>query len=157
QKLSLPLDQLVGLVGPELEQAPPANYVPVVDKRGIAASHHHASMRYYNLVPLENATHVAVANGEWTNPSTWLNNKVPSAGARVVIPRGVTVQFNAFMQDSVSTLRIDGSVNFSVNVDTQLKADTIVVTSDGKLHIGEEANPIRQHVAARIVISSNGP
>ncbi|WP_428305276.1 G8 domain-containing protein [Lacipirellula sp.] len=108
------------------------------------------------LVPLNEATHVAVASGAWSDPKTWRNGIIPSAGAKVVVAFGTTVKFDAYMTQAIKTLRIDGKLTFATNQNTQLKADTIVVTSGGFLHVGTAAAPIGGNFSARILIADNG-
>jgi hypothetical protein len=113
--------------------------------------------RVLALVPRQRATHVAIGSGLWTDASIWQGGQVPTQGARVLIPQGTTVTFNAFMTHHVSTLRIDGTLTFGVHRNTQLKADTIVVDATGRLLVGTESNPIRDNVTARILIADSGP
>jgi hypothetical protein len=67
------------------------------------------------------------------------------------------VQFDAFMNTAIDTLRIDGTLSFAVDRNTQLKADTIIVYTTGKLHIGTAANPIQDAFTAKILIADRGP
>ncbi len=125
-----------------------------------AADHSHApntSGQILSLVPIASATHVTVTSGNWNDPQIWSNGQVPGAGAKVVIAAGTTVTFNAYMNAAMGTLRIDGTLNFATNINTQLKADTVVVSQTGRLHIGTAAAPIADNVTARILIVDNGP
>ena len=47
-----------------------------------------------SLVDPATATHSAIASGNWTDSATWQNGTLPSAGARVHIPVGMTVTVN---------------------------------------------------------------
>jgi hypothetical protein len=98
-----------------------------------------------------------VASGDWTNPAVWSNGVVPTADARVVISSGTTVRFNAYMNTAIDTLRIDGKLQFATNINTQLKVDTVVVTTTGVLHIGTAADPVQNNVTARVLIADGGP
>jgi hypothetical protein len=49
------------------------------------ASEHQALL---DLVPRSEATHVAIGNGDWFDPSTWYQGRIPDAGAKVLIPEG---------------------------------------------------------------------
>ncbi|MBA3482405.1 MAG: hypothetical protein H0T51_11370, partial [Pirellulales bacterium] len=136
----------------------PAEHMPIgPDGLPMSSLMQAESDRVFALVPLQTATHVTVATGNWSNPAIWRNGVVPSSGAKVVVSAGTTVQFDAFMNTAIHTLRIDGALSFSVDRNTQLKADTIVVYTTGKLHIGTEANPIRDGFTARILIADTGP
>ena len=158
QIMSLSFDVLARYTPNEPDLISPVNYVPVVDRRDMGGHGHSAeSMKFYNLAPLSAATHVAVASGDWSDPRVWSNGRIPAAGARVVVSAGVVVEFDSFMTAAIDTLRIDGTLSFAVDRNTQLKADTIVVYDTGKLHIGTEANPIRNGVTASILIADGGP
>ena len=143
--------------------AAPSDYHPAVhnvmgpDGFPINAHMGPEAQRVFDLVPHAAATHVAVGSGLWSAPGTWTNGLIPSAGAKVLIPLGVTVDFDAVMNSAVKTLRIDGLLRFVADRNTQLKADTIVVDTRGLLFIGTPDNPIQNHVTARIVIANGGP
>jgi hypothetical protein len=136
----------------------PAEHMPI-GPDGLPIMPHTAAeaARVFALVPLQSATHTTVASGSWSNPAIWSNGVVPTAGAKVVVAAGTTVQFDAFMNTAIKTLRIDGTLSFAVDRNTQLKADTIVVYTTGKLHIGTAANPIRDAFTAKILIADGGP
>ena len=109
-----------------------------------------------DLVRPEDATHVAVKSGSWFDPSTWKTGKVPREDARVWIPKGVKVKYDGVSDESLFTLRVDGTLSFATHQDTQIKLDTFVVSPDGTLHIGTKANPVQADVETRILIADNG-
>src|SRR3954469_5812498 len=49
----------------------------------------------FELVDDRDATHVAVASGDWGDVKTWNKKAVPGAGARVIIPKDRTVRVAA--------------------------------------------------------------
>ncbi|HEX6960898.1 MAG TPA: G8 domain-containing protein [Lacipirellula sp.] len=161
QILSLPLEKWTEYTQQIID--PPNDYHPAehmpIGPDGLPTSPHMMAEteHVFALVPLQAATHVTVASGNWSNPAIWRNGAVPSAGAKVVVAAGTSVQFDAVMNTAIHTLRIDGTLSFAVDRNTQLKADTIVVYTTGKLHIGTEANPIRDAFTARILIADTGP
>jgi len=108
------------------------------------------------LVAYENATHVTIASGLWSDASIWQDGEVPDQQADVVVSAGHTVTFNTVQFDEIDTLRVDGTLSFATNIDTQLFVDTIVVTPDGTVRIGSEDNPVEAGVAARIVFADDG-
>lgn len=160
QLLSLPANVWAGY---SLATQAPSNYHPVshmpIGPDGIQISAHmtEEANRFFALAPVQAATNVALASGDWTNPAIWSTGAVPAAGAKVHIGAGVTVRFNAYMNTAIDWLRIDGALQFAVDQNTQLKADTVLVTTSGKLHIGTAANPIQGHVTARVLIADGGP
>jgi hypothetical protein len=136
----------------------PAEHMPI-GPDGVAQSAHLTveADRFFALVPHNAATHSTIASGDWSDPRIWSNGVVPGAGAKVVVSTGTTVNFNAFMNTAIKTLRIDGTLSFATHLNTQLKVDTIVVMTAGKLHIGTATNPIQNHVTARVLIADGGP
>jgi DNA polymerase III psi subunit len=157
QLLALPFDVLSKFTGIRDTQMPPTNYHPAVADTGShSAAHDAEAERVLALAPLNAATHVTVASGSWNNPAVWRNGVIPAAGAKVVISAGTTVLFDARMAQAVKTLRIDGTLTFATNVSTLMKADTVIVTAVGKLHVGTAANPIANNVTAQIMIAESG-
>ena len=136
----------------------PAEHMPV-GPDGISTADHIVAeaAKFLAIVPINQATHWTVASGNWSNPAIWRNGIIPSAGAKVHVAAGHTVQFDVEMTSDVNWLRIDGKLNFATNRNTALKADTVVVATTGILHIGTEANPIQDNYTARIIIAANGP
>lgn len=110
-----------------------------------------------NLVPVSAATHVAVNNGSWFDPNTWANGQVPGDGAKVLIPQGVTVDYDGKSGASIFTVRVDGKLDFATDIDTFMEVDTFVVASTGTLTIGTEGNPVDPNVTATISFADNGP
>ena len=103
------------------------------------ASEHHALL---NLVPVADATHIAVNNGSWFDPNTWANGEVPPDGAAVVIPEGVTVAYDGESAASLFTVRVDGGLEFATDQDTFMEVDTLIVAPTGKLTIGSVDQPV---------------
>ncbi|TWU28101.1 G8 domain-containing protein [Bythopirellula polymerisocia] len=163
QILSMPLDIYAEFVGIPINLGGIENYVPVSEYAKAAdglASDPRTMMEWMgilSLVPDSSATHFSVASGRWSNPATWLNGQVPSAGAKVVVASGTDVYFDATMNSSLATLRIDGTLRFAHNQNTLLWVDTIVVDTSGTLLIGTQAQPIQSGVTARIVFPTETP
>jgi hypothetical protein len=122
------------------------------DGSGMAMEH----MDVMNLVPRAESTHVAIANGDWSDPSTWYQGRIPGEGARVLIPEAASVTYDAASNASLFTVRVDGELAFSTTTDTRMVLDTMVVSPTGRLEIGTEANPVAAGVSAEILIADNG-
>ncbi len=61
------------------------------------------------LVPVCAATHTAIRSGAWSEASTWDGGRLPGAGARVLIPRGVAVEVDrALDSEALEWVRVDG-------------------------------------------------
>lgn len=118
------------------------------------ASEHQALL---NLVPVADATHVAVTNGSWFDPSTWANGEIPGEGAQVLIPDGVVVNYDGQSDASLLTVRVDGMLQFATDQNTFMEVDTFVVSPTGHLTIGTIDQPVNAGVEAVIQIADNGP
>lgn len=114
-------------------------------------------MAVLELVPVSEATHIAVNDGSWFDPNTWAGGEVPGEGAKVVIPHGMTVTYDDESAVSLFTVRVDGALTFATDQDTFMEVDTFVVTPSGKLTIGTIGNPVSAGVETVIQIADNGP
>jgi hypothetical protein len=173
QLQNLPLNVLSVYSHAEVEQTPPSTYqpamqIPIVDGMPVTDHLTIEAKKFYALVPIQAATRVSAASGAWSSPGTWAGGVIPGAGDKVYVKPEHTVTFDAFMTTAINTLRIDGTLTFATDRNTQLKADTIVVYANadpnagmplglGKLHIGTQAAPIGDNFTARILIADNGP
>ena len=54
-------------------------------------------MDMMNVLPTNLATHTAVQNGSWFSASTWDAGNVPSTGAIVYVPNGITIGIHSFV------------------------------------------------------------
>jgi hypothetical protein len=108
------------------------------------------------LVPNTAVTAQAVQSGNWSSPATWHNGLLPAANANVLIPAQVSVTIDG-TTPAIHSLRIDGTLQFATNVDTNLLVDTLVVNMTGSLVIGTAANPISPLHHATVTFTANGP
>jgi hypothetical protein len=82
------------------------------------------------------ASHLAARSGDWSDSGTW-SSGVPTAGARVVIPRDVTVTVTVpIAVAALDWVRVDGRLRFSPLENGQLSVRTVLVTPTGTLSIG---------------------
>lgn len=109
-----------------------------------------------NLVPHAAATHTAVKSGSWFDPQTWQGGIVPANGAKVLIPKGVQVSYDAESNARLFTLRVDGGLDFAHDRNTRMVIDTFVVTPNASLTIGTHEKPIQSDKTAQIMIANNG-
>ena len=105
-----------------------------------------------SLVDDKHAPVSSVASGNWADASTWAGGHVPTEGDRVVITSGHEVTIRSKIAGAAKTVRVDGTLTFASNVDSELRVDTLVVSHHGRLQVGSEANPIEADKSARIVI-----
>ncbi len=108
-----------------------------------------------NLASDADATHTAVNSGDWSNPNTW-DNSVPAAGARVIIPTAITVTVDGVFTARLATIRVDGTLQFATNTNTELRVETIVTMPGSQFFIGTSDNPIATNSTAKILILDNG-
>ncbi len=120
------------------------------------STHMHHSAQVDALFAPADATHVAINNGDWTNPGTWQGGNVPGAGALVHIPDGTSVTYDADSSAELSMIRVDGALSWSRDQDTSLHVETLFTTHGSRLDIGTAADPIPAHVTADITFT-DGP
>ena len=108
------------------------------------------------LVDPSQATHTVVSSGNWSDPNTWKNQRLPTLGARIIVPQGKTLTVDSTIPTEFKTLRIDGTLRFATDRNTELQVDTLVSSHMGKLEMGTASNPIASDVNARIVFADDG-
>ncbi|MEM9099711.1 MAG: GDSL-type esterase/lipase family protein, partial [Pseudomonadota bacterium] len=116
-------------------------------------SHQMPSM---TVVSLDQVQYTATQSGNWSDPAIW-GGTVPPAGAKVHIPNGLTVTVDGLIPVEHKTIRIDGTLTFATDVNTELKVDTLVTTATGHLILGTQSNPIAANVTAKLEIADDGP
>lgn len=99
------------------------------------------------------ASHKAVASGQWSNPATW-GGRMPDSGAKVAIPRGMSVTVDRELHAALFWVRVAGVLRFATDVNTALTVDTLAIDESGRLEIGTAPNPVQPGVTARIIISA---
>jgi len=128
---------------------------PIAAPADAAQQHEHAAL--LDLVPIGDATHVAVQDGGWFDPKVWQSRQVPGDGARVLIPEDIAVIYSDISDTRLFTLRVDGQLAFAPDRDTKMVIDTLVVSPMGQLTIGSRQAPVQDDHIAQIVIADNGP
>jgi hypothetical protein len=98
-------------------------------------------------------TATAVADGRWSSPSTWSTNAVPAAGAKVLIPHGRDVLYDADSADTVQCVDLRGRMAFDTGRNTKLTIVNLVVMDGGVLEVGTEQQPVAASVRAEIQIA----
>ena len=100
------------------------------------------------------ATHIAIASGDWSNTAIWHDGEVPQDGARVLIQHGVTVNYNVATSPRLDTVRVDGVLDMQRDIDLQILVETLYVHRGGAWRAGSFANPVDAAVTHEIIISN---
>lgn len=103
------------------------------------------------LLSARNATHVAVKDGNWSDPNTWADGKVPGSFANIHIPAEISILYDVENSPDLGTLRVDGNLSFTREHSTEMRVETIVTTMGSHLDVGSMADPIPADVEVNIV------
>lgn len=122
------------------------------DHAGKMAEH----MAAMALTDKSDATHIAIRDGDWNDPQTWYQGKIPDDDARVLIPEGITLSYGEVNDARLFTLRVDGKLDFATDADSKLLVDTFVVSPTGTLTIGTATDPVQADVDVDIIFANNG-
>ncbi len=110
-----------------------------------------------DLVGYDGITEVAIDDGRWNEPAVWADGTVPLPGARVLIPHGISMSFNAVITAPLEAVRVDGALHFATWRDTQMTVDTVVVGASGQFTMGTAADPVEDAFTARLVFAGTAP
>lgn len=103
------------------------------------------------LAPLNQMTHVAVADGDWSDPATWQGGRVPNAEAKVHIPSGITVTYDMDASTPLSVVRVGGTLEWATAEDTTMRVETIVTDMGSRLEIGAQDDAVAANVTAKVI------
>jgi hypothetical protein len=124
-------------------------------RQGDAAAHadphgeHAVALRLFRAA---DAAHVAKQNGDWSDPDTW-DHGVPAAGAGVFIPKGFRVTVGRKLEPVIDWLRIEGTLEFTTDADTELHVSSILIPRSGRLVIGTDAKRLDADKTATILFT----
>lgn len=79
-----------------------------------------------------------VGGGNWSNPSTWSNNVVPTADDNVFIGGGTTVILDSATQNA-NDITVDGTLEFFAN-NAVLNANSVTVSNSGVFNASDNTN-----------------
>jgi hypothetical protein len=102
------------------------------------------------LVAEEYVQFRTLANGNWTDPTIWEGGIAPTEDSNIAICHKVTI--DGVIPDAFISIRVDGTLAFATDRNTELKVDTIVIGQSGKFEMGTLAAPIAENVQARLLI-----
>lgn len=114
---------------------------------------HHAAL---NLLLDADATHVAVACGNWSDPKVWADGKVPDVAADVLIPGGVGVRYDVSDGPKLHFVKVAGYLEFATDADTQMRVDTLVTTPQSFFRMGRVGRPVEADATASLTVIDAG-
>ena len=94
----------------------------------------------------------SVADGAWSNASTWSTEQVPAAGDLVLVAAGTRVSYDVVSDAAVQCVDVEGVLTFRADRSTRMMVGTMTVLETGRLEIGTVETPIEASVSAEIVI-----
>ncbi|MEO1681229.1 MAG: G8 domain-containing protein [Pseudomonadota bacterium] len=103
------------------------------------------------ILKLEDASHIAIKDGAWSDPGTWDTGRVPGSEADVYIPAGTTVTYDMDSETPLHVVRVDGELTWSQTEDTKMVVETIVTDMGSTIEVGSMADPMPTGVNAEIV------
>lgn len=119
---------------------------------GAATSAQEAHLDHANMdMPTESAT--ALKKSRWSDPASWPDGKVPSAGDAVTVGRDREIVLDV-SPPALRSLTINGKLSFSDERDLELKSEWIYLAG-GELAIGSETKPHKRN--ATITLTDNVP
>src|SRR5206468_455363 len=95
----------------------------------------------------QNPTITSTQSGDWSSPSTWNANRVPTATDRVLITHTVTYGSTTGDADSIG-IGTSGILRFSTTHNTSLRVANLLVQPGGTLEVGTQSNPIPADLTA---------
>ena len=134
----------------------------VYDTPPVKILHNHANASHNTMddatlavAPHQDATHIAIADGNWTNPATWDVGSVPASGSVPLVPIGRTVTYNSAIAPRLDRIRVDGTLAWALDRSTEMLVETLVVQHGGNLVMGNSVfdRLLLEHTA-KITISN---
>lgn len=116
----------------------------------------HEHMALLDLVKHEYVTDSAIQSGDWDDPATWKNGRLPGDDANVLIPDDIVVTLDSVQEEVLRTIRVDGTLQMATDADSGLVVDTLVVDPGGSLIMGTAADPIPASFESKIIIADTG-
>ena len=64
------------------------------------------------LVAQTENTQFAIQSGDWSDPCTWENGKVPQSGAKLLIPKDIVVTVDTELEAEIETIKMKKALSF---------------------------------------------
>ena len=114
------------------------------------ASHNVADDQVLALIPHAEASHIATADGDWSDPAIWDVGAVPGPGAVVLIPFGRVVHYDVAASPRLDRVRVDGELSWRHDLTTDMLVETLFASLSGRIIIGTRDQRIASDVQAVI-------
>lgn len=109
-----------------------------------------AAAQNHGIQDLSGEMFLAVESGFWNDQSTWGEAGIPTKGASVTIPEGLSVKIRSIIDKDFERINVKGSLVFNGESDSFLSCRTLVVEKTGSLTIGSKDVPIRSDNSVEI-------
>ncbi|MEM8891211.1 MAG: G8 domain-containing protein [Bacteroidota bacterium] len=101
------------------------------------------------------ANTIATQSGDWSAPVSW-GGSLPVENARILIPAGINIRLDQEILTEFKSIRIEGSLSFASDANTELRTEYLVSNPSGRLEIGTAANPVLSTAIAKLVFVDKG-
>lgn len=102
------------------------------------------------LAHYADATHFAVADGNWTTPGTWNTGVVPGPGDNAVILADRNIVFDDNSGARLGWVRVTGNLTCARSTDTLLFAENVITDPGSYFDWGREESPITANATIRL-------
>ncbi|MEZ4104066.1 MAG: G8 domain-containing protein [Candidatus Paceibacterota bacterium] len=100
-----------------------------------------------------NPTVTSKQSGNWFNPDTWTQGRIPSSEDVVLIRTGHVIKYNGTSNSEIAVIGVKGTLVFDTTINTKLKVGTILVYREGRMDVGTKSSPVQNNVKAEIIIA----
>ncbi len=130
----------------------PRNLLAIVSSTSISDADQ--GMKLHKVPDFANsniATLHSVKSGNWSDPSTWKENRVPGNNDKVYIGSNHIITYDAVSPTKIDSIQVDAgsTMTFSRSQNTELHVTTLLVK--GLLDMGTVASPIPESVTAKVI------
>lgn len=99
-----------------------------------------------------NPTIYSIKSGNWSNPSTWSQGRIPRTDDIVLIKAGHLVSYDQVNDSVLAVLGIEGKLSFRPDINTELRVATVEVAPEATLEIGTKLVPIKKDITAKLYL-----
>ncbi len=104
------------------------------------------------LVAYDKVSNYSISSGNWQDPCVW-SNGLPTDGDRVLISANHQINVDGIINNNLISVRVDGTLTFATDNQSELSVDTLLVHSQGRLEMGTVQNPVTASNTATLIIN----